>query len=106
MIHTVGTIIERVDDPASILTAANATGSITSNSDQMPTSNQETGSKVIELLGERAKNFTDVESTVVVDLAYTMLGASANMFDAACKTVPVTAENNTDISLLVNLIIN
>lgn len=100
--NTLGTIVERVDDPSSITTAANATASITSNSDQMPTSNQASGSMAIEMMGEKAKAFVYAESDVVLGLTTNMLGAGSNLLAAASDTVPVYEEDRTDPELLVN----
>jgi hypothetical protein len=102
VLNTVGTIVERLSDPSSILKAANATASISSNTDQMPTSNQASGSLAMQMMGERAKTFVDAESDVVLDLASTMLGAGSNMLGAACSTVPIVDEDKTDPQLLVS----
>ncbi len=40
MLGTMDKIVDAVDDPNSMMLAASATDSVTSNSDQMPTSNQ------------------------------------------------------------------
>lgn len=99
--NTLGTIVERVDGPAAISTAANATASITSNSEQMPTSNQASGSMAMQMMGEKAKEFVDVESEIVLGLTKTLLGAGSNMLFAASNTVPVYEEDRTDPELLV-----
>jgi hypothetical protein len=40
MLGTMDKIVDAVDDPNSMIMAASATDSVTSNPDQMPTSNQ------------------------------------------------------------------
>lgn len=100
MLDTVGTIVDRIDDASSILTAANAAQSVTSNSGQMPTNNQESGSFAIQKMGEKAKNLGGESPDVIGDIASSILGATSNTFDAACKTVPVVSENNTNLELL------
>ena len=100
--NTLGTIVERVDDPSAITTAANATASITSNVDQMPTSNQASGSMAMEMMGEKAKTYVNADSEVVLGLTSTLLGAGSNMLFAASGTVPVYEEDRTDPELLVN----
>ena len=99
--NTLGTIVERVDDPSAITTAANATASITSNVDQMPTSNQASGSLAMEMMGEKAKTYVNADSEVVLGLTSTLLGAGSNMIFAASGTVPVYEEDRTDPELLV-----
>jgi hypothetical protein len=97
--------LEHLDEPSpeSIINAANATASITPNKGQMPTGNQESGSQAIQMMGDRAKGFSNnTEHVVVVDLATVMVNAGANMLEAACFTVPDTYEDNTDPNLLVD----
>lgn len=103
VLNTVGTIVERIDDPSSILSAANATAAISSNPDQMPTSNQASGSMAMELMGEKAKSYADADSNLVIGLASTMLDAGSNMIIAASGTVPINLEDKTDPELLVRL---
>lgn len=100
MLGTVGNIVDRVDDGDSILTAAQTVGSVSSNSDQMPIENQDTGSFAIEKMGEKAKNLTDQGPEMANEIASSILGATGNTFDAAIKTVPVSQENVTDPTLL------
>lgn len=102
MLNTVGTIVGRIDDASSILTAANAAQAVTSNSEQMPTKNQEAGSMVIEMMGEKAKSFGSEDPDLIGNIATSILGATSNTFSAACKTVPVVTENRTNPELLVN----
>ena len=104
MLNTVVTIVDRVEDPTSIIKAANATDSITSNKEQMPTKNQEASSTAMETMGQRAKTFgATAESGVVVELATVLLGATSNVLGAACETVPVSDDDFTDPQLLVSV---
>ena len=100
MLGTVGNIVDRVDDGDSILTAAQTVGSVSSNSDQMPIENQDTGSLAIEKMGEKAKNLGDQGPEMANEIASSILGATGNTFDAAIKTVPVAQNNVTDPALL------
>jgi hypothetical protein len=111
MLNTVGTIVDRLDDSNSLLLAGNATAGVTSNPDQMPTSNQETGSVVLERMGEKIKKINNLDDentneTIVIDVTTTMLGAGSNIFDAACKAVPQleSLDSRTDPHLLVNML--
>ena len=56
MINTVGTIVERVDDPQSLIKAANTTASVSGNSGQMPSKNQDTGGSVMMIMGDKVSN--------------------------------------------------
>lgn len=100
MLGTVGNIVDRVDDGDSILTAAQTVGSVSSNSDQMPIANQDTGSYAIEKMGEKVKNLGDQGPEMANELAGSILGATGNTMDAALKTVPIAQENVTDPGLL------
>ncbi len=99
--NTLNTIVDGVNDPKSIIAAAGATASVASNSAQMPLSNQMMGCNAIEMMGEKAKQFVSEDTGVIVELASSMLGAGANMFNAAYQNVPKVVENRTDISVLV-----
>lgn len=100
MLGTVGNIVDRVDDGDSILTAAQTVGSVSSNSDQMPIENQDSGSFAIEKMGDKAKNLGDQGPEMANEIASSILGATGNTFDAAIKTVPMAQENFTDPGLL------
>ncbi|CAF0709342.1 unnamed protein product [Brachionus calyciflorus] len=98
MLDTVGNIVDRVGDGDSILTAAKTVGSVSSNPNQMPTKNQETGSMAIEKMGDKTKDLRDPE--LVNGIAESILDATGNTFNAAVRTVPVVQDNSTDLSLL------
>jgi hypothetical protein len=102
-LNTLGIIVDGVGDVSSMITAANATASVASNSAQMPLSNQDAGARAIQMMGEKAKSFTGEDSNAVVDLTAAMLGAGSNMFDAAYSNVAKVVENKTDIALLVKI---
>jgi len=104
MINTIGTISERLDDTESLIKAADTASSATSNSEQMPMRNQETGSSVMQIMGEKAKNLASSEDPdQIVNLASKMLDTSGNLFFAGELTSPKVAEENIEnITLLVN----
>lgn len=105
MLNTVDTIVDRVDDPKSVMMVVDATGSVSSNPDQMPTSNQEKGSFIFEKVGEKAKNFSSEDGGMVVDLTASILGAGSNLFDAAVNTLPVMdTMNRSNMSIFVRII--
>jgi hypothetical protein len=102
MINTVGTIVERIDDPTALIKAANTTASVSGNSNQMPSKNQETGSSVMMIMGEKAKNLAgDQDPAVILDLASAMLDVGSNLFTAGEGTAPVKTEDKTSLTLLV-----
>ena len=104
MLNTVDTIVDRIDDPKSVMMVVDATGSVSSNPNQMPTSNQEKGSYIFEKVGEKAKNFSSEDGAMVVDLTASILGAGSNLFDAAVGTLPVMDTlNRSNMSLFVSV---
>lgn len=102
MLATADVIVEKVDDSKSVLLVVDATSAVTSNSDQMPTSNQEKGSYIFEKVGEKVKGFAKEDSGVVEDLTYSILGAGSNLFDAAVNTLPASDLNRSNISIFVS----
>ena len=100
MLGTVDKIVNLVDDSDSFLTACDTTAQVTSNADQMPTTNQDHGSQVMASMGEKLKNFKSNDSNVVVNIAASMLGTVGNVFSAASSSVPVI-QTNTTVNLLV-----
>lgn len=103
MINTVGTIVERVDDPSSLIKAANTTASVSGNPNQMPSKNQETGSSVMSIMGDKAKNLAgDQDPSVIVELTSAMLDVGSNLFTAGEGSAPVVEEDKTSLDLLVS----
>lgn len=95
MLGTMDKIVDGVGDPDSIATAAGATSSVTSNSEQMPMSNQDSSSAVLEKMGEKSKGFKAMSQDTMSNLGNSVLGAGGNIFDAAVKTVPAVENNVT-----------
>jgi len=102
MLGTVDKIVGLVSDQSSFLIACETTSSVTSNPDQMPTSNQESGSKVMESMGNNMKNFRSDDEEGIKNIAGSMLGTTGNVFLAASGSVPVVSKNSSDIDLLVS----
>jgi hypothetical protein len=102
MLGTVDKIVGLVSDQSSFLIACETTSSVTSNPDQMPTSNQESGSKVMESMGNNMKNFRSDDEEGIKNIAGSMLGTTGNVFMAASGSVPVVSKNSSDIDLLVS----
>ena len=100
MLNTVNTIIDRVDDPESVLMAANATVGVSSNTGQMNTKNQDSGSAIIDMLGQKAQSFVD-NPAVVGDLASTMLKCGGNMLTAGQSTAEVDDSERLSPDVLV-----
>lgn len=100
MLGTVDKIIGLVSDTASLQTAIDTTGSVTSNADQMPTENQDQGANVMASMGSSMKTLK-ASSEAVNNIAGSMLGTTGNVFLAASGTVPVISKNDTDIDLFV-----
>ena len=98
MLGTVGKIVNLISDPQSMLSAADTTAQVTSNSKQMPTENQEKGSDVLQSMGQKMKNMQNENPQMLVDVTSSMLGTVGNVFSAACGSVPIV-ERNLNITL-------
>lgn len=102
MLGTVDKIVGLVSDENSFLVACDTTSSVTSNADQMPTSNQESGGNVMASMGKNLKSFKSDNPDAVKNIAGSMLGTTGNVFGAASGTVPILSKNDTEIDLLVS----
>ncbi len=101
MLGTVDKIIGLVSDQSSLLSACETTSSVTSNPGQMPLGNQESGSRVMESMGEKMKDFKSDDEEGIKNIAESMLGTTGNVFSAASGSVPVVSKNFSEIDLLV-----
>ena len=100
MLNTLGIIVDGVSDVNSMISAADATASVASNSQQMPMANQDSGSKAILAMGEKAKTFMAEPADKVADFVTSLLGASSNMFSAAYSNVAKVEDYRDDMELL------
>lgn len=100
MLGTVDKIVNAVDDPDSFLTAADMTASVTSNSDQMPAANQESGSNVMQSMGAKLLTLGPEGAHMIGAVAESMLGTVGNVFGAACGSTPTVEIDLSQINLL------
>jgi hypothetical protein len=100
MLGTVDKIVNAVDDPDSFLTAADMTASVTSNGDQMPAANQESGSNVMASMGSKLLSVGPEGAHMIGGVAESMLGTVGNVFGAACDGTPTVELDLSNINLL------
>jgi len=100
MLGTVDKIVNAVDDPDSFLTAADMTASVTSNADQMPAANQESGANVMASMGAKLLTVGPESAGMIGTVAESMLGTVGNVFGAACGSTPTVELDLSTIDLL------
>ena len=102
MLGTVDKIVGLVSDKDSFLVACHTTSSVTSNTDQMPTENQDQGANVMNSMGKNMKTLKSDEESIK-NIAGSMLGTTGNVFLAASDSVPTVDRNSSEIDLFVNI---
>ena len=100
MLGTVDKIVNAVDDPDSFLSAADMTASVTSNADQMPAANQESGANVMASMGAKLLSVGPEGAAMIGNVAESMLGTVGNVFGAACGSTPTVELDLSAIDLL------
>ena len=100
MLGTVDKIVNAVDDPDSFLTAADMTGSVTSNPNQMPAGNQESGANVMSSMGDKLLSVGPEGAAMIGNVADSMLGTVGNVFGAAVSGTPTVEMDLSAINLL------
>jgi hypothetical protein len=103
MLGTIGKIVGLVDDQDSFVSACDTTSQVTSNINQMPTENQEFGSKVMASMGDKMKDFKTNNTEIVINIAGSMLDTVSNVLVAATGSLPVA---NTTNSLIDSFLVN